>query len=282
MSASRKTLPRLTDRVALGDGLLVSPVCVGAVARPDVVLAAWEAGINFFFLTADMHWPMYEPLRRGLKALFKKPGARDSVVICTTAYVTQPDFCEMPFEEVVAALPGLERIDVVTMGGVSAGDFRPRLPVYQRHRASGFLGCRAIGASFHDRKTARSAINEALVDLAFIRFNAGHPGAEADLFPHLSAKRRTRLFNFKTIDGWVSGPQLEVLGLDPRGWQPHPVDHYRFALSQPSLDGVLAAFSHPREVRQLADALAVGPMAQADQRYLVTLAKARRSVQEGA
>ncbi|MDP1825178.1 MAG: hypothetical protein Q8L48_18105 [Archangium sp.] len=244
------------------------------------MLAAWEAGINFFFLTADMHWPMYEPLRRGLKTLFKKPGARDSVVICTTAYVTQPDFCEMPFEEVVEALPGLDRIDVVTMGGVSEGDFKQRLPVYQRHRESGFVGNKAIGASFHDRKTARAAINQHLVDLAFIRFNAGHPGAEADVFPHLEQPRHTRLFNFKTIDGWVAPPQLDALGLDPRSWQPHPVDHYRFALSQPSLDGVLAALSHPREVQQLADALAAGPMAQEDQRYLITLAKARRSVEE--
>ncbi len=65
-----RTLPRLTDRVVLGDSLLVSPICLGAVARPDVVLAAWEAGINFFFLTADMHWPMYEPLRRVCKTRF--------------------------------------------------------------------------------------------------------------------------------------------------------------------------------------------------------------------
>ena len=73
----RKTLPRLTDRIPLGDGLLVSPVCLGAVPSPKVVPAAWEAGINFFFVTADMHWPMYEPLRRGLESLFKKPGVRD-------------------------------------------------------------------------------------------------------------------------------------------------------------------------------------------------------------
>lgn len=277
----RTTLPRLTDRIALGDGLLVSPVCLGAVARPDVVLAAWEAGINFFFLTADMHWPMYEPLRRGLRALFKRPGARESVVVCTTAYVTQPDFCEMPFEEVVEALPGLGHIDVVSMGGVSAGDLHPRLPVYQRHLANGFVGCRAIGASFHDRKTARSAINAQWVDLAFVRFNAGHPGAQQEIFPHLKSPRHTRVFNFKTIDGWVAPAQLDALGLDPRSWQPRPVDHYRFALSQPALDGVLAALSHPREVRQLADALAAGPMPEDDQRYLMTLAKARRAVEEG-
>ena len=277
----RRSLPRLTDRIPLGDGLLVSPICLGAVASPKVVHAAWEAGINFFFVTADMHWPMYEPLRRGLQSLFKKPGVREHGVVCSTAYVTQPDFCEMPFEEVVDALPGLKHLDVLAMGGVSAIDFKPRLPVYQRHRATRFVGNKAIAGSFHDRKTARSAIDGELVDLAFIRFNAGHPGAQKDLFPRLPARRRARLFNFKTVDGWVPPDQLAALGLDPRSWQPHPVDHYRFALSQPSLDGVLASFSHPREVQQLADALGAGPMAEVDQRYLITLAQARRSVQEG-
>jgi acetyl-CoA carboxylase carboxyl transferase subunit beta len=177
-------------------------------------------------------------------------------------------------------LPFISVLTDPTMGGVSAGDFKPRLPVYQRHRANGFAGCRAIGASFHDRPTARAAIDPELVDLAFVRFNAGHPGAEKEIFPGVKAGRRTRLYNFKNIDGWVTPEKLDALGLDPRSWKPHPVDHYRFALSQPALDGVLAAFSHPREVRQLADALAFGPMPEEQQRYLKKLAQAKRSVEE--
>lgn len=270
----RASLPRLTDRIPFGDGLEVSPVCLGQVLRPDVVSAAYEAGINFFFLTADMHWPMYEPLRKGLRALLKKKGVRDRVVVCVTAYVTQPDFCEMPFEETLEALPELGHLDVLAMGGVYPGDFSGRLPVYRRHRATRFLDCQAVAASFHDRQTARLAVEHALVDLAFVRFNAGHPGAAKDLFPFLPPKRTTRLFGFKSMDGYVDPARLDALGLDPKSWRPSPVDHYRLALSQAGLDGVLASFSHPREVGQLADALAEGPLDEASQAYLVTLAQA--------
>lgn len=272
----RRTLPRLTDRVPLGAGLLVSPVCLGAVARPDVVLAAFEAGINFFFVTADMHWPMYEPLRRGLRALFKQRGARERVVVCATAYVTQPEFCELPFEEVVEAVPGLGHLDVLCMGGVSAKNLAERLPVYQQHRAGGFLGNAAIGASFHDRRTAREALTREEVDLGFVRFNAGHPGAAKELFPHLPKRRRARVYNFKTVDGWVAPARLEALGLEAAQWKPTPVDHYRAVLSQPALDGVLAALAHPREVRELADGLARGPVTAEEQAYLQRLAAAAR------
>ena len=271
----RETLPKLTDRIPLGDGLEVSPVCLGMVSKPELVSAAFEAGINFFFVTADMHWPMYEPLRRGLKALLKKRGVRDRIVVCATAYVTQPDFCEMPFEETLDALGPLGSLDVADDGRrVRARTSPARLPVYRRHRDSRFLGNSAIGASFHDRATARLAIEHALVDVAFVRFNASHPGAARDLFPFLPKKRTTRLFGFKSMDGYVDPQRLTALGLHPDSWRPAPADHYRFALSQGGLDGVLASFSHAREVEQLADALAEGPLDEAAQQYLVTLSHA--------
>ncbi|MBL8917781.1 MAG: hypothetical protein JNJ54_02895 [Myxococcaceae bacterium] len=269
-------LPRLTDRLELGVGLKVSPVCLGMVSDPRTVAAAFEAGINFFFVTADMHWPLYAPLREGLRQLFRRKGVRDRVVVCATAYVTQPDFCEMPFEELVDDLPGLERLEVLTMGGVYANDFSPRLPVFEDHRTRGFAGCRAIGASFHDRRIARSAIVNGLVDLAFVRFNSGHPGARHDLFPGLP-KRRPRLFNFKSTDGWVDPSRLAQLGLAKDAWHPSITDHYRYAFSQPALDGALVSVSTPSEVRALADALAEGPLDPQSQGWLEQLSHAHLS-----
>jgi hypothetical protein len=269
-------LPRLTDRLELGAGLKVSPACLGMVSDPRTVAAAFEAGINFFFVTADMHWPLYAPLREGLRQLFRRRGVRDRVVVCATAYVTQPDFCELPFEELVDDLPGLERLEVLTMGGVYAADFGPRLPVFEDHRTRGFAGCRAIGASFHDRRIARSAIVNGLVDLAFVRFNSGHPGARHDLFPGLP-KRRPRLFNFKSTDGWVDPARLAQLGLAKDAWHPAITDHYRYVFSQPALDGALVSVSTPGEVRALADALAEGPLDPQSQGWLEQLSHAHLS-----
>lgn len=251
-------------------------MCLGMVSDPKTVGAAFEAGINFFFVTADMHWPLYRPLREGLAQLLKKRGVRERVVVCGAAYVTQPDFCEMPFEELVEDLPGLERLDVLTMGGVYGTDFGARLPVYEGHRERSFLGARAIGASFHDRRVARTAIRSRLVDLAYVRFNAGHPGARHDLFPGLP-KRRPLLFNFKSTDGWVDHARLRELGLDDDAWHPAVTDHYRYALSQPALDGALLSLERPSQVRALADALAEGPLDETQQAWLERLTAAHLS-----
>ncbi len=70
-----KTLPRLNDRYPLGkSGLRVSPVCIGITGTPEIIPTAFDAGINFFFLTADLHWPLYEGLQRGLESLLSRGG----------------------------------------------------------------------------------------------------------------------------------------------------------------------------------------------------------------
>lgn len=275
-----RSLPRLTDRHSLGSGLLVSPVCLGVVPSPKVVLEAFDAGINFFFVTADMHWPLYEPLRQGLAQLVKRV-SRDDFVVCAAAYVTQPDFCTMPFEETLEAIAGLGRLDVVTMGGVYAVDFEARLPVFQQHRAHAFLGCRAIGASLHERRVARRVVEEELSDLAFIRMNPGHPGAAKDVLPFVRSRqrRRTRVYNFKSLDGFADAQTLDAAGLDPKSWRPHPTDFYRYALSHEGIDGVLASFSSATEIRQLSDALTQGPLEAKSMAYLTRVAKALRSTE---
>ncbi len=271
--ALRPRLPTPTDRLALTKGLGVSPLCLGAVGSSDVVGAAFEAGINFFFLTADMHWPLYEPLRRGLADLLKKKGRRDQVVIAAAAYVTQPDFCAAPFEEVLEAVPALKRLDVAIAGGAYGNELSGRLPIYAQHKANGFCGVQAIGASFHQRTTAAWAIAQGVVDLALIRYNARHTGARDDLFAGLP-KKRPLLFNFKSTYGWVPPARLDALGLPADRWRPTPADHYRFALSQAGLDGVLCAPMSRLEVRELADALARGPLSEGEGEYLQTLAAA--------
>ena len=63
----RFVLPKLTERLTLGEGgLRVSPFCLGMVRSEDTTSAAFDAGINFFFLSADLHWPYYD-LARGLR-----------------------------------------------------------------------------------------------------------------------------------------------------------------------------------------------------------------------
>src|SRR5262249_38914938 len=138
----RSCLPRFTDRLVLGgQGLAVSPFCLGMVGVPATVLAAFDAGINFFFITTDMHWPLYEGTRRGMRELLARgPEVRDQIVVAGVCYQTQPDFCIFPFQELVHEIPRLGRLDVLIAGGAYAGEFGTRLPVYEQHRRARFLG----------------------------------------------------------------------------------------------------------------------------------------------
>jgi hypothetical protein len=280
MPASRE-LPRLTDRLPLGSsGLEVSPICVGIVRDPDTVPAAFEAGINFFFVTADMHWPLYEATRRGLVRLLEaNPAARDSIVVAAVCYVTQPVFMWAPLTEVLEEFPILERIDLTIAGGSYRPDFAPREQVLQSHRTERHAGARAIGASFHDRSLAREVLDRDRIDIAYIRYNPVHAGARDDLFPHVRPRgdgRRCLLYNFKSTFGHLDEADYAPLGVPDHFWRPHPTDYYRFALSEPALDGILCAPRSPAEIRDLADALARGPLDDEDRQYLLDLGELAR------
>lgn len=259
--------PQPTDRYALGPrDLPISPIALGMVGDPEVVSTAFDAGINFFFLSADMHWPLYGSLRRGLARLLER-GVREQLVVGAVSYVAQPDFSRAPLLEILDAVPGLERLDLAIVGGAYGADLLPRLERFRAHQQEGFLDIGAVGASFHDRDAARLAIRHGLVDLAFVRYNPLHPGAEEDLFPHLGPKP-SLVYNFKSTQGWLPD-DADWAALVPDDYpRPHPTDYYRFAIAQPALDGLLVSLRTPVEVDALVRALAAGPLAEDEERYL--------------
>lgn len=276
----RRPLPRLSDRQPLGrSGLRVGPICLGATPRAETVLAAFDAGINFFFLTADLHWPIYEGTRRGLEALLARGGGvRDEIVVGVVSYLEEPLFQALQLHEVLDAVPGLGRIDLVIAGAVaSPASFHPRIGALARARAAGRWGARAIGASFHDRTVARTAAAWEMLDLAFVRYNTAHPGARTDLFPFLCPWRSTKVFNFKSTMFQATPERLRALGLRV-GWVPEVPDYYRFALSRPELDGILASPYTPEEVEALAAALARGALLPEEEEHMIWLS----SVSHGA
>lgn len=278
-AAARTKLPRLEDRLALGsEGLRVSACCLGMVGAPETIGAAFDCGINFFFVSADMHWPLYEATRRGLADLLARGrGIRDRIVVAGVCYPTQPEFCSLPFRELIDSVPKLKRLDVLLAGGAYAGEFERRLPVYEEHRKGSYLGNRAIGASFHDRVAAAAAVRDGRLDIAFIRYNADHSGAGRDLFPKIQERPRPLLFNFKSTSGFVPPARMAELGLAaPRYWQPAVTDHYRFALTRPQLDGLLIAQRTPDDVQELAAALAQGPLSEEEESYLIDVASVAR------
>jgi len=93
---------------------------------------------------------------------------------------------------------------------------------------------RALGASIHDRPRAGQLAESSILDLLMIRFNAAHPGAETDVFPHL-VRRHPAIVAY-TATSW------RKLLRPPRRWSGPAAtagDCYRFCLTSPHIDVVL-------------------------------------------
>ena len=272
-TAAQRAWPRLADRYRLGTSPVgVSPICLGRVGVPSVIPEAFDAGVNFFFVTADMHWPIYEAARRGLEMLLARGGGvRDDMVIGVVSYVAQPEFLRVPFEEVVAAIPGMKRVDISIIGGAYAADLTTRLIHFHHHRRSDALGVQAIGATFHERLACAHAVNHDLVDIGFVRYNAAHRSAEHEVFAKLG-NSRSLLYNFKSTIPFLDDAKYKALGLGHSYWRPRITDYYRFALSRPELDGILCAFDRVEHVAELAAALADGPLSPEQIEHLDRLA----------
>ncbi len=262
--------------VTLGSGVssvAVSPLCIGATSA-ECVIAAWDAGINFFFVTADMHWPLYEGLRQGLVRLAKEcPEALEQAVIACVCYTAQPEFQTMPFEEVVTAIAPFKKIDVAVVGGSYEPDVEKRLKVLRDNVEKKRVTARFTASSFHDRTGALKAINEGLADLAFVRYNSWHPGGALDLFPHLKADRKTRIFNFKSTYGYRPPKQFHDAGFDPEMWLPEVVDHYRFVRCRPEIDGILCSPRSPKQLEELIAAYQQGPLSVEEENHVLQLTK---------
>lgn len=271
-SPSRASLPKATDRYPLGAaGLRVSPLCLGMITDAHTVRAAYEAGINFFFVSNDLHWLFYEPLMKGLQDLLRSGVRRDDIVVAGVSYLSQPFFAYLQFDELLTAIPALERVDVIVAGGTWDENFLSRQVHLERARDTKKWGCTAIGASFHDRAVAKMGIRSDLLDLAYIRYNPGHPGAERDLFPHLDPARACLTYNFKSTNQYVTEETFRTLNLDDSHWHPHITDHYRFALSRPELDGLLVSPQGSEQVAGLIKALEEGPLTDEESEYMKDL-----------
>lgn len=122
---------------------------------------------------------------------------------------------------------------------------------------------RALGASIHDRPRAGRLAEDSILDLLMIRYNAAHPGAEQDIFPHLGVRR-------PAIVAYTATAWRKLLRA-PRGWKgrvPTAGDCYRFCLSSPCVDIVLTGPRNAAELRENLAALELGPLSAEEAAFM--------------
>ena len=277
-----RPLPRSSDRLRLRDtDLRVSPICIGATESPDTTIAAYEEGINFFFISGDLHWPRYAHTRAGLTRLLEgSPSRRDEIVVAAVSYLDEPFFGLLQFEEILESVPGLERIDVLLAGAVSSDFSLLRITSLQRARTRNHLGAAAIGASFHKRRYMLSSAARHL-DIHYVRYNPEFSKSRVDLFPHISPDASLLTFGFQSQAACVPSELFRSLDLPNGSWLPSAGDYYRFALTPDPIDGILCSPSTPEEVRILARALEEKPLTPDEEKYMIRLSHAARALQVG-
>jgi len=218
---------------------------------------ALNQGMNYVFWT-----PKSKQVTSSLKAALKRD--RESVVVATgptTAFFGGGirKGCERLLK--ILNTDYLDILQIFWLGRTSAWT-ASTIDALVSLKASGKV--RAIGVSIHDRKRAGRLAKESPLDMLMIRYNAAHPGAEQDVFPHLVA-RKPAIVAY-TATRWRG------LLKRPKGWEGAVMtasDCYRFCLSNENVDVVLTG---PKNRQQLAENIdnlqSKGPLSEEENQWI--------------
>lgn len=222
----------------------------------DGVRAAMDRGVNLFLWTRRAGG-MRSPLCNALK------NKRDSVAVIGYATVGYFGWGVRSGAEKLLKELGTDHLDVYLLGwlGVGAAWTNSTEKELVQLRESGKV--KAIGVSIHDRPRAGKLAESSPLDLLMIRYNAAHPGAEREIFPHV--KEQSPSILAYTATAW------RKLLKRPGSWN-GPVmtagDCYRFQLSNPHVDIALTGPASRAEVEQNLDAVERGPLSEEEARWM--------------
>lgn len=279
-------------------GLQVSPIGIGggwSIENQDA-LYAFERGINYFFFSSDLHHFAYRKSAAALRALCGIGSrVREKVVLATVSYVNDPEKLPAILLDQFSEL-GIDYIDVfhwgwitdkvdcdgliaaantLQSGGSIALQYRTTQAAMLRAHAQQVNAdllkrglVRYVGASFHSRQAARRSMDK--LDVLMLRYNMGHPGAEQDVFAHLSGNKNQDpgIVAFNVAHANTHNFSVSPAGYPRDRYVPTVPDCYRFALSHPSVDIVLAGLNNRQQIDQALAAMEQGPLDEATCAYL--------------
>jgi aryl-alcohol dehydrogenase-like predicted oxidoreductase len=238
------------NQVNLGEtGLRVAPLGLSAgygVGEHDVERAI-ERGVNY------LYWST--PRRGGFGRALKRAVARgrERLVTVVQSYTRAGFFMRWSLERALRQL-GTDYTDILLLGWWNALPPPRILDAAIRLKESG--KARHLMISCHHRPSFEVMAREPALGAFMVRYNAGNPGAEEDVFPRLPSPRPGVVAYTATRWGQLPNPKRTPPGEPtPRG-----SDCYRFCLSHPSVDVVLCGPRDAAELDEAMSALDRGPM----------------------
>ena len=218
--------------------------------------AAIEAGINYVFWTPKMR-AITPALRDALRR------DRDRIVLATgPTFSFFGGSLHKGTEHILRTLQ-IDTIDILQQFwlGKMGAETTATADALEELKASGKV--RMVGTSIHDRPRAGELARNHTYDMLMVRHNAAHPGAEDDIFPHVSPEH-TMLTSY-TATRW------RKLLKRPKGWDgpvPSAADCYRFSLSRPEVDVTLMGVASSAQLNENLAGLAAGPMGEDEDAWM--------------
>ena len=133
---------------------------------------------------------------------------------------------------------------------------------------------RAIGTSIHDRQRAGNLVKDSAIDVFMIRYNAKHPGAETDIFPHLNVRNPAVISYTALAWGQLIKPFQEINMLPWPGEEKQDVPPltpelcYRFVLSNQHVHIVLTGPKSRTQLEQNLKVLQKGPLIKEEMHWV--------------
>lgn len=238
------------DKVAVGStGLKSNPIALAAgygISTADVE-RAFDRGINCFY------WGSMRTAPFGQAIANLAPRHRSEMIVIVQSYNRIGGLMRWSVDRALQKLK-TDYADFLLLGWWN--DLPPRriLDAALRLRDDGKV--RHLLISGHQRTSFPKFAADPAIDAIMVRYNAGHPGAESDVYPFLKERKVGSFVYTATRWGTLLDPKNTPSGdATPRG-----SDCYRFALTNPSVDVVMAGPKNGAELDETLTALDRGPM----------------------
>lgn len=208
------------------------------------VIRAVEAGMSYAY---------WGSLRRDAFARGLRQVRRESVVLVLQSYARWGWALRRSVERGLRELR-FERAEVLLLGWWNRPVPDGILEAAGELQRRGLIA--TVATSTHQRPQAVRNAAIPLIGVQHLRYNAKHPGAERDIFPHLppSPPDRPGLVAF-TATSW--GQLMRYRGPEPT---PQAGDCYRWVLTNRNVDICLTGLKDAEQLDHALAALAKGPM----------------------
>jgi aryl-alcohol dehydrogenase-like predicted oxidoreductase len=237
----------------------------------DAVERAFEHGVNYFY------WGSMRTEAFG-EALRHLAPQRERFVLMIQSYTRAACLMAWSLERALRTLR-FDYADLLLLGMWNKPVPPSILDAARKLKDRGLV--KHLAVSTHKRVLVPSIAAGNDFDVIHFRYNAAHPGAEQDIFPHLPSANRPGLVAY-TATSW--GQLLGKKSIASAVRLAHPVpanektptaaDCYRFVLARPEVDVCMTGPANGAEMDQALEALRLPPMSEEELAWMHRVGRA--------